>query len=95
MAVRVRKAIRDLGQAQERRIREKQGEVEAGDMPHWRQEALLAMIERARKNIEELAGLARSTEGEADAALSKAADLANIGMFVALRLQAGDRVPAL
>jgi len=89
MAVRARDEIRALGEAQELRLRSKVKAVENGDMPHWRQESLENLFERMRVNFCEL----KDRAGEADAptsaadAMQKAADIANLAMFIALRAE--------
>ena len=88
--VRVRDEIRRLGEDQEQRLRSKVKAVENGDMPHWRQESLDKLFQRLRVNFCELQSCAGLEDGVApDAAMAqqKAADIANLAMLIALRVE--------
>lgn len=94
--VQARSEIKDLGQVMECRLREKAPAVEAGDMPHWRQESLDCLFERLRANLMELKACAGLSDAGTDTviaplgaadALGKAADISNLANLIRLRIE--------
>jgi len=89
--VHLREEVADFARWMELQMRGKDPVVRSGDWKHWKQMLLSDLLQRLRRNTDELHEMVTAGE-EPSRATRKAADLANIANFIALRIARGDRL---
>jgi len=90
--VHLREEVASAARMMEIGMRSKDPLIRSGDWLHWKLMPLSELLASLERNRTELAAMATSPEGPGgQKARRKAADLANIANFVALRIAKGDR----